>query len=161
MRVATTRHEVESALRSVGYGLKGAQLTKGIKELDLYVTLKPSAFQIHTGAGKLVWSSDSDDDLGAALEEANRPYKPRGLSPDPEQKSAPAGVPGPDPAIAKLEAVSKLRCNMISDCPIPATYTDGGALYCAKHAQQRSSYKRCRKLKPAEIRRMNGISDLR
>lgn len=48
--------------------------------------------------------------------------------------------------------MNNIKCEFTCDCCESATHTDGSFVYCAKHAKQRSAWKRCRKLKPVEIR---------
>lgn len=46
-----------------------------------------------------------------------------------------------------------LRCDMAEGCMEPVTHMDEkGFIYCLAHGNQRKSWKRCRKLKPAELR---------
>jgi hypothetical protein len=47
-----------------------------------------------------------------------------------------------------------LRCDMTNDCEAPVTYVDEkGFTYCTKHGLDRKYTMRCRKIKPAELRR--------
>lgn len=49
----------------------------------------------------------------------------------------------------------KLTCDMVKDCPEPVTYIDAkGYVYCTHHGRERQSYQRCRKLRPAELMRL-------
>lgn len=46
-------------------------------------------------------------------------------------------------------------CDMTKDCTEPVTHLDeSGFVYCTKHGIQRRSWKRCRKLRPHELRRI-------
>jgi hypothetical protein len=47
-----------------------------------------------------------------------------------------------------------VRCDMENTCCAPVTHTDGSFIYCAQHAEQRKAWKRCRKLKPAELKKI-------
>jgi hypothetical protein len=46
-----------------------------------------------------------------------------------------------------------LTCDMVKTCQAPVTYIDEkGFVYCTGHGQDRQSYRRCRKLRPHEIK---------
>lgn len=54
-----------------------------------------------------------------------------------------------------MQSDSKLVCQMTNNCGSPVTHIDSsGFVYCEMHGRQRRAYKRCRKLKPAEIKRL-------
>lgn len=49
----------------------------------------------------------------------------------------------------------KLKCDMTKECPEEVTHIDEkGFLYCARHGYQRKNVMRCRKLRPAELKRI-------
>ena len=51
--------------------------------------------------------------------------------------------------------MSGLRCDMREDCGGVVTHVDeSGYVYCLPHGNQRKYDKRCRKLRPAEIRKL-------
>ena len=53
------------------------------------------------------------------------------------------------------QATEKLHCDMEKDCKEPVTYIDNkGWLYCTKHGEQRKGDVRSRKLRPAEIKKL-------
>ena len=59
-----------------------------------------------------------------------------------------------DPSAPKKEKT--LRCDMRKDCGFPVTHLDEkGFVYCAKHGEERKARMRCRKLKPAELAKLN------
>jgi hypothetical protein len=46
-----------------------------------------------------------------------------------------------------------LACDMEKDCAAPVTHVDEkGYVYCAPHGVERKAYRRCRKLRPYELR---------
>lgn len=46
-------------------------------------------------------------------------------------------------------------CDMRHDCDEPVTYVDEkGYVYCTGHGQQRQQSRRCRKMRPFELRRI-------
>lgn len=48
-----------------------------------------------------------------------------------------------------------LRCDYDHDCKAPVTHVDSkGWLYCTAHGERRKAYQACRKLKPAELKRL-------
>jgi hypothetical protein len=48
-----------------------------------------------------------------------------------------------------------LKCDMLRTCEAPVTHIDDkGFIYCASHGQDRKAHCRCRKLKPAEIKKL-------
>jgi hypothetical protein len=48
-----------------------------------------------------------------------------------------------------------LQCEMVKGCTADVTHLDAkGYVYCTAHGAQRSSYQRCRKLRPHEINRL-------
>lgn len=56
---------------------------------------------------------------------------------------------------AQTTSTTALRCEMRSDCPETAAYLDTkGYIYCTGHGQLRQSSQRCRKLRPAELRKL-------
>jgi hypothetical protein len=55
----------------------------------------------------------------------------------------------------RMDTTVTLTCDMEKDCKAPVTYIDiKGYVYCAAHGVQRQSYQRCRKLRPAELKRL-------
>lgn len=51
--------------------------------------------------------------------------------------------------------MTPLICQMTADCRQPVTYIDAkGYVYCTEHGQERQTYQRCRKLRPAELKRL-------
>lgn len=54
----------------------------------------------------------------------------------------------------KYVLAEAIRCQMTDDCQEPVTHIDdNGFIYCAEHGQRRKeSGRRCRKLKPAELK---------
>jgi hypothetical protein len=49
----------------------------------------------------------------------------------------------------------KPRCDMVADCDQPTTYLDdNGYIYCAGHGRQRQVSRKCRKMRPHEVRRI-------
>lgn len=52
----------------------------------------------------------------------------------------------------------KLTCDMSRDCTAPVTHLEEkGYIYCTAHAADRRTYgHRCRKLRPHEIKRLEG-----
>lgn len=51
--------------------------------------------------------------------------------------------------------MTTLHCDMDKECAASVTHVDvDGYVYCQRHGEQRKSYKRCRKLRPAEKRRL-------
>ena len=49
----------------------------------------------------------------------------------------------------------ELRCDMNRECTEPVSHIDDkGYGYCTAHGQQRQEYRRCRKLRPHELRRL-------
>lgn len=54
-----------------------------------------------------------------------------------------------------LTSRSELKCNMIESCTESISYIDdSGFIYCKCHGLQRQAYRRCRKLRPHEIKRL-------
>lgn len=48
-----------------------------------------------------------------------------------------------------------LRCEMNAACEHPVTHIDdSGFIYCASHGESRKAHRRCRKLRLAELRRL-------
>jgi hypothetical protein len=48
-----------------------------------------------------------------------------------------------------------LQCDMREDCTAPVTHIDAnGFIYCERHGIARRDWKRCRKLRPHELRRL-------
>jgi hypothetical protein len=48
-----------------------------------------------------------------------------------------------------------LRCDMATDCQAPVTHIDDkGYAYCTEHGRERQAWRRCRKLRPAELRKL-------
>lgn len=48
-----------------------------------------------------------------------------------------------------------LRCEMTDKCTEPVTHIDDkGYIYCSHHGLYRRFYRRCRKLRPHEMRRL-------
>ena len=51
--------------------------------------------------------------------------------------------------------MSQLKCDMNATCTSTVTHVDNkGFVYCASHGEQRKAYCSCRKLKPAEIKKL-------
>lgn len=47
------------------------------------------------------------------------------------------------------------RCDMTADCTEPVTHLDqDGFVYCTTHGLQRRCWQPCRKLRPAEVRKL-------
>lgn len=53
------------------------------------------------------------------------------------------------------EANVELTCDMVVGCTAPVEYIDEkGYAYCTPHGVQRQTYRRCRKLRPHELRKL-------
>lgn len=49
----------------------------------------------------------------------------------------------------------RLQCDMEKECAGCITHIDdSGFIYCARHGERRKAWKRCRKLRPHEIKRL-------
>lgn len=49
--------------------------------------------------------------------------------------------------------MKRLLCDMRTDCAAPVTHVDDkGYAYCTAHGEQRRQHRRCRKLRPHEVR---------
>lgn len=49
----------------------------------------------------------------------------------------------------------KLKCDMTEECNEPCTHMDEkGFIYCKEHGEHRKLYKRCRKLRPHELKKL-------
>jgi hypothetical protein len=54
-----------------------------------------------------------------------------------------------------MSGEARLTCDMQRDCAAPVTHIDrGGYVYCTRHGLQRRSDQPCRKLQPAELKRL-------
>lgn len=58
-------------------------------------------------------------------------------------------------------SVVELRCTMSRACTEPVTYLDDkGYVYCTAHGLARQASRRCRKLRPHELRRLQAGNPL-
>ena len=54
-----------------------------------------------------------------------------------------------------MSLVTILKCDMAETCSQPVTHIDDkGYVYCTHHGIQRRDWRRCRKLRPHELRRL-------
>lgn len=59
-------------------------------------------------------------------------------------------------ALVTTETAHYAACDMVEDCVEPVTYIDDkGFVYCTPHGLDRQTYRRCRKLRLHELRRIS------